>query len=239
MNWRRAISDETRLYTDQEIAIILREAAQSADSPARTRASSSGLSLEQIKAAAVEAGLDPALVERAALRISQHGSESFVARVAGGPLRHRQIIRLPVAMSTEVSTRLLSAIRAVAEVPGEGRADSSGFLWHAWYRSSRLSVTAHEDSRGTRLQILVDRTSAMVLTLFFTSVAVVMPTWMVIEAIDSYPDLLAWAAIPTVVVAAARTLWKSSTRSIREQAAVMLDAVRESLPTWEDEEGRP
>ena len=210
--------------------MILREAAQSAESAPGTLASSSGLSLEQIKAAAAEAGLDPALVERAALRISQRGSESFFVRAAGGPLRHRQTIRLPVTMSEEVSTRLLSAIRAAAEVPGEGSADASGFSWHAWHRSSRLSVTAHEDSRGTRVQVLVDRTSALVLTVVFSQFAVVMPIWMLIEMIDSYPELLALAAIPTGVLAAARAFWKSSTRSIRERTAVLLDALRDSLP---------
>src|SRR5688572_30513693 len=100
-DWRPTISDEARLYTDEEVAMILREAAQSADSPAGTRTSSSGLSLEQIKAAAAEAGLDPVLVERAALRISQRSSESFFARVAGGPLRHRETIRVPTALSAE------------------------------------------------------------------------------------------------------------------------------------------
>ena len=238
-DWRLTISDEARLYTDQEIALILREAAQSADSPAEPRAPSSGLSLAQIKAGAAEAGLDPALVERAALRLSQRGSESFFERLAGGPRRHRETISVPVAMSEEVSTRLLSAIRAAAEVPGEGRADASGFSWYAWYRSGRLSVTAHEDSRGTRIQILVDRTSSMVMTLIWTLFAVVLPAWMLVPSINSVPDvLLALAVLPIGVLAAARWYWKSSTRSVRERIAVLLEAVRKSLPTGGDEGGR-
>ena len=207
----------------------MREAAESADSPTVTPASSSGLSLEQIKAAASEAGLDPALVERAALRISQRSSESFFARKSGGPLRHRETIRMPTALSAEVSTRLLSAIRAAAEVPGEGRADTAGFSWHAWFRSSRLSVTAHEDSRGTRIQILVDRTSAMVMTVFWTQLAIVMLAWMSVEAIDSVQEVVALAATSTGLVAAARALWKSSTRVVRERIAVLKEAVHESL----------
>ena len=106
---RLRISDDTRLYTDEEIALILKEAAHSAASPTATRSPSAGLSLQQIKAAAAEAGLDPALVERAALRIPQRGSESFFERAAGGPLKFRETIDLPMAMREEVSTRLLSA----------------------------------------------------------------------------------------------------------------------------------
>ena len=232
------MSDEARLYTDQEIALILREAAQSADSPAGTRALSSGLSLEQIKEGAAEAGLDPVLVEQAALRLSQRGSESFFERLAGGPRRHRETISVPAAMSEEVSTRLLSAIRAAAEVQGEGRADASGFSWYAWYRSSRLSVTAHEDSRGTRIQILVDRTSSIFMTLYWTLLAIVMPAWMFVESINSVPEVVALAALPIGVLGAARWYWKSSTRSVRERIAVLLEAVRESLPTGGDEGGR-
>jgi hypothetical protein len=166
MTERWTIHDPRR-YTDREVAIILREAAQSgASSAGQAHASghgpaSSGLSLEQIKAAAAEAGIDPVLVERAALRFAQRRDESLLERVAGGPRRHREVIRVPTGMSPEVSSRVLSAVRAAAEVRGEGRADAIGFAWHAWYRANRLSVTAHEDSRGTRIQILVDRTPAL------------------------------------------------------------------------------
>jgi hypothetical protein len=107
-------------------------------------------------------------------------------------------------MSKELSTGLLSAIRAVAEVPGERSADDSGFSWHGWYWSSRLSFTANVDSQGMRIQILVDRTSSMVMTQFWTQFAVVMPTCAIIEAVDSYPELLAWTARPIAVFAAAR-----------------------------------
>ena len=136
-------------------------------------------------------------------------------------------------MNEEVSTRLLSAIRAAAEVPGKGSADASGFAWHAWYKGNPLSVTAHEDSRGTRIQILVDRKGSMVGTLLFTQFAVVMSAWMTIELISSVSELLAWAVIPAGLVAAARAFWKSSTRSVREKMAVLANAVRESLPAGE------
>ena len=229
LDWSLTIS-EPRLYTDEEVAMILREAAQSADSPAEIHASSSGLSLDQIKAAAAEVGLDPSLVERAALRVTPRDPESFLQRAAGGPLHHRATIHLATAMSEKTSARLLAAIRAAAEVPGEGRADASGFFWHAWYRANRLSVTATEDSQGTRVQVLLDRTAPMINTVLVSLLAIVMPIWMRIEN----PGLLALAALPIGVLAAARMYWKASTRSLRERIAMLLDAVRESPPTGGD-----
>jgi hypothetical protein len=217
--------------------MILREAAQSAASPAGRRASSAGLSLEQIKAAAAEAGLDPSVVERAALRITKREPESFLERLAGGPRRHRETIHLASTMNEKTSARLLSAIRAAAEVPGEGSADASGFFWHAWYRGNRVSVAAHEDAQGTRVQILLERSAPMVNTLLASQVVVVMWIWVLIEEINSLPEALALAVIPVGVLAAARAYWKSSTRSLRKRIAVLLDTVRESPPAGGDEGG--
>lgn len=235
---RRLTISEPRLYTDDEVAVILREAAQSADAPAGIHTASSGLSLEQIKAAAAEVGLDPSLVERAALRIAQRDSESFLARAAGGPVHHREAIHLATMPNEKMSARLLSAIRAAAEVPGEGRADAAGFSWHAWDRGTRVSVTAHEDSQGTQVQVLVDRTSAMVLTVLASQFAIVIPILMLVPDATINP-YLALAAIPAGVLAVARAFWKSSTRSVRERTARLLDAVRDASPTGGDEGGRP
>jgi hypothetical protein len=220
---------DPRLYTDHEVAIILREAAQAGASSAGHAPASSGLSLEQIKAAAAEAGLDPVLVERTALRIAQRRDESLLERVAGGPRRHREVIRAPTGMSPEVSSRVLSAVRAAAEVRGEGGADAIGFAWHAWYRANKLSVTAHEDSRGTRIQILVDRTPVLVNTVVASLLVVVMAANAMVGSISDLADLLSAVLVPTVVVTTARVYWGSSARAIRDRMAALADAVRESL----------
>jgi hypothetical protein len=56
--------------------------------------------------------------------------------------------------------------------------------------------------------------------------------WMTlaVEGINSYPEVVAFFAIPIGLLAAARAYWKSSTRSLRERISVLLDAVRESPP---------
>ena len=216
--------------------MILREAAQHADSGSRT-SKSSGLSLEQIKSAAAEAGIDPARVERAALRISQQASESFFERAVGGPIRHRHAIDLPAERSNELSARLLSAIRAATTLRGEGNADAAGLSWHARQGGNDLSVMIHEDSRGTHVQILVDRTKSLVVRLYLSSIAIVMPAWTLIESIDSYPEVVALFALPVGVLAVARAFWKSSTRSIRARTVVLLETLREAVHTPDDKGG--
>ena len=176
-------------------------------------------------------------MERAALRIAERHPQSLLERALGGPVNHRETIHLTTKLSEKNSTRLLAAIRAAAEVPGEGRADASGFFWHGWYRGNRLSVTGHEDSQGTRVQVLLDRKAPLTLTLIWSQFAILMSFWMLLPEIDSYPDFLVPAAIAIGVVAAARAYWKSSTRSIRERITAVLDAVRQSQPAGGDAGG--
>ena len=49
--------------TDEEFALILRKAAELAETPSATSRSAGGLTLDEMKAAAAQAGLDPLLVE--------------------------------------------------------------------------------------------------------------------------------------------------------------------------------
>lgn len=184
--------------------------------------------------AAAEAGLDPAAVERVARRLTKQEPVSFLERVAGGPRRLRANIHLPVMMSEKLSTRLLSAIRAAAEVPGQGSADASGFAWHGWFQGNRLSATAHEDSEGSRVQVVVDRGAPMVNIFLMSQFLVVISIFIMIEEVNSIPEVFLLFAIPIGVLTAARAYWKSRTRAVREKIAALLDAVRESTPTAGD-----
>jgi hypothetical protein len=74
----------------------------------------------------------------------------------------------------------------------------------------------------------VDRGGALFLTLFYSQVCIVIPIWMLIESVNSYPEILALAAIPAAVLAAARALWESSTRSVRQRTATLLEVLREA-----------
>jgi hypothetical protein len=60
------MSDDQRVYSDEEFALVLRKATELASRAEPRTPSSAGLTLTEMKAAAAQVGLDPALVERAA-----------------------------------------------------------------------------------------------------------------------------------------------------------------------------
>src|SRR5688572_19593545 len=97
-------------------------------------------------------------------------------------------------------------------------------------RSRRFARHAGANTREAK--------GVMIRTLYFTTVAVVMTSWTLVESINTISELLAWTAIPIGAVTLARAHWKTSTRAIRERIAMLTNAVRHALPTG-NVEGAP
>lgn len=89
------MSDDQRIYSDEDFALILRKAAELASQAEAPAFSSAGLTLTEMKAAAAQVGFDPGLVERAARLMAAGATESPLERLIGGPLRHDQEARFP------------------------------------------------------------------------------------------------------------------------------------------------
>lgn len=119
------------MYTDSEFAVILRKAAELANSSGPRSSSPSGLTLAEMKAVASEAGIDPALVERAARLLSETSSKTFYERLIGGPARYRSEMRIPVTLDEAQAAQLLASVQILAEQPGSGHSSSVGMVWHA------------------------------------------------------------------------------------------------------------
>src|SRR5689334_1826213 len=109
--------DRERVYTDEEFALVLRKAAELARS-AEPGTPSTGLTLAEMKSAAAQAGVDPALVERAARMLGANTSTSSIVRLIGGPLRHEHDVRIAMTLDDESAARLLSAVRISATLAG-------------------------------------------------------------------------------------------------------------------------
>lgn len=75
----------------------------------------------------------------------------------------------------------------------------------------------------------MERGGPLFLTLFFSQSAIVIWIWMLIGSVNSFAAFLVLAAIPAAVLATARAYWKSSTRSVRERTARLLEAVRAAV----------
>ncbi len=187
---------------------------------------------------AVEVGIDPALIDRAARLIPRRRAESLFERLIGGPIKHRNEAQLPTRLTEARSTHLLSAVRAHVEKQGEGQADAAGMSWYSEPDGSRISVTAHAEGDGTRVRVAVDRRLAFGTLAFLTQFVIVMSIWIGIGSVDSYLDALALFGIPLVGgLAIARALWASSTRAIQERASALLDTLGQSLTDTDVESG--
>lgn len=89
-----------RKYTDQEVALVIKRAAElQMQESEQSESRAAGLSLTELEQVAREAGLDPALVRRAAADLDTRNSTSPHSRFLGGP----SIITIERTISGEVS----------------------------------------------------------------------------------------------------------------------------------------
>ena len=153
------MSVDHKTYTDEEFALVLRKAAELAEESEVSARPVAGLSLEDMKAIAAEAGLDPALIERAShLILSQTGDSNL--RPAGGGLAGRRLTAsCPTTMTQERTSHLLSVIRAAMRQQGVGEATSSGLVWST---GSGIVATIHNERGGSRVEVSVNRLFALI-----------------------------------------------------------------------------
>ncbi len=191
-----------------------------------------GFSLTEMKAIAVEAGLDPVLIERAARLMPVGSSKSWLDRVLGGPLKHRLDAHFETKLTEETKAHLLSAVRAAVEMQGRGEAYPSGMSWNSVGAASQVFVTAHAEGEGTRVRVTVDRGGALAGTTAMVSLVSIVLGGVVATILE--PESVAVnAAIVGGAVAGSlglgRAMWASTTRGIREKVDALMDTVSRSL----------
>jgi hypothetical protein len=106
------MSDDQRIYSDEEFALILRQAAELGSRAKPPGATPAGLTLAEMKAIAAQVGFDPALVERAARTLVTSATGSVFERLIGGPLRPGQALRQPETRAPD-----LPAVENDAAIP--------------------------------------------------------------------------------------------------------------------------
>src|SRR5690606_4516240 len=126
----------------------------------RSAASSGGLTLAEMKAAAAQVGLDPALVEQAARMLVVAAPASPLERLIGGPVRHAHEARFPIELDEDGAALLLSAVRISGGLAGSrdaGHSGSMGLTWHDGGEVEALSVTVRPEEDGTAVSVVLDR----------------------------------------------------------------------------------
>ena len=141
------MSDDQRVYSDEEFALILRKATELASRAEPRTPSSAGLTLTEMKAAAAQVGLDPALVERAARLLALTNKSSPLERLIGGPLRHDHNARFPIKLDDDSAARLLSAVRISAGEFGSGNAGHSSSIGITWHDGGEMGSTQRHGAR--------------------------------------------------------------------------------------------
>jgi len=220
------------VYSEAEFALILRKAAELENIGAPTGPAPDGLTLAEMQAAAAEAGIDPALVERAARLLPASVSASPFERLLGGPVRHEGEIRVPVALDEADAARLLSAVQLIAGQPGTGHSSAIGMVWHASDKAEPLSVTAQPEGEGTSVAVRLDRRDTMASIQAVAAVGLVGATTAgFVVASQAGLELGAAAALTGMggVLALARLYWTSSTKRARERISGMMDAVGRAI----------
>lgn len=223
------MSDDQRVYSDEQFALILRKASELAGQGEQAT-TSDGLTLAEMKAAATQAGFDPALVERAARMLSTNARATATERMLGGPLRHTMQVSLPLTLDEESASRLLSVVRISAGQSGDyaGHSSGIGLTWHDGDDMEPLHVVARPDSDGTRVSLTVDRRGTLVVTGLFSGMATFMLLLLggVLHSEVTPAVGIATAVLGTGgVLAAARAYWATSTRKVRERMQALAEAI--------------
>ena len=225
-------SEHERRYNDREFALILNRAAELSASIDSSTPRPTGLSLEEIKAIALEAGFDSGLIERAARQLPTSSGGSAVERVIGGPVRHEITTRFTARLTDEQSAHLLAIVRAVAAQQGEGDSRAGAMSWNSVGEFSQLFVSAHGEEAGTRARVVVNRQEALVVTTMLSLTAGTIVPFLIAAGLG-FESLAVNAAIFAAgfggSVATARAFWSATTKRWRTRASALMDTLAQTL----------
>ncbi len=226
-------SDDQRIYSDAEFALILSKAAEEPRQTNVRSSSNDGVTLDEMKAAAEEAGIDPARIESAARMLIDQTKISVFERLIGGPLRHERDVQFRVELDDDSAARVLAAVRMNAHYhsASSGEASSLGIMWKASGNGNVLSVVARPSSDGTSVSVVLDRRGTFVLTgtLIFVALSV---SLIVAKGIGSVvPSLVPWVPLVGIgsLLALARNFWVSSSRKSQQLIGDIIDTVGHTL----------
>ncbi len=142
---------DDRRYSDEEIALILRKATETASSRLSGR-EHDGLTLEQLKGIAQEVGIDPTAVESAARALTVHGPSRRRGGLIGAPVTPSCETVVPVDFPPEKLGEAVSIIRRVMGRQGIVEDELGAMEWRARDVVGGRYVSIRPTEGGTRLR---------------------------------------------------------------------------------------
>ena len=148
--------ESARQYSDREVRLILKSAVELQQRRAdRAGEHSGGMSLAELEQVAVEAGLDPNFVRRAAAQLDAGAAPSDHNVFLGGPT---QVILERVVNHTIDAARfdtLLDVVRAVTHEVGEVSTVGRQFGWKGRLDGAKSDVTVSVGDQRTTLRVRI------------------------------------------------------------------------------------
>ncbi|MEE8061790.1 MAG: hypothetical protein V3T16_08155 [Gemmatimonadales bacterium] len=132
-----------RHYSDDEIALILKRATEMQRAEPNIE-SPTGLTLAELEGIAVEAGIDPGLLRRAASELDHDGPSTLGSQLAGAPL----MIRLERVVPGEFPGSRLDELVPVIQVATAGQGTASAI-------GQTLTWSSRADNNTSSQQVLV------------------------------------------------------------------------------------
>ncbi|MCH7856631.1 MAG: hypothetical protein IIB37_07755 [Gemmatimonadetes bacterium] len=145
-----------RVYGDKEIGQILKRATE-LQNEEPTASSSSGLTLRELEEVAVEAGIDPRFLQRAAMELGTNPTDAdFWTKVVGDELVLLRETTVPGELSDDGFERVASVIQIGTREQGQPSLLGRSLTWHAETanktRSVQVTVTSRDGQTHVRLE---------------------------------------------------------------------------------------
>lgn len=142
-----------RRFTDREIGLILRRAVELEEGSAPKAVSNArGLTLDELKAIAREAGIDPGMVGRAVAELEgRRGLEPF--SVLGPSTVKREVRTVPTEMPRESVGQLMRVVDQEVEAQGTVAEALGGVRWTSNTRFLSTQVSVEPSGDDTLLRV--------------------------------------------------------------------------------------
>lgn len=226
-----------RRYSDDEFALILRKASeiQASSGSHSAPGGGGGLTLEEIRSIAGEAGIDPGAVNRAASilgALEWDEKVGLAAAIFGGPDKYHLDSEVSGRVPPEEMGRILEQIRRAAEHQGEASEVLGGVEWKTVGELSAINVNISPRGDSTSIQIVGNRGPAAGLTFIFPMAGAAI----LIGALGAGLEPTSVTGIVSLITGTlgagfltARTIWARSSRKFRHRLARLMDAVSTSV----------
>ncbi len=144
----------SRVYGDKEIGQILKRATE-LQGQEPSAPSSSGLTLQELEEVAVEAGIDPRFLQRAALELGMSPADSgFWAKVVGDELMLELETTVPGELNQDGFERVASVIQIGTKEHGHPSLLGHSLTWQAetTSKTSQITVTSRDGKTHIRVE---------------------------------------------------------------------------------------